>query len=118
MYRAQRYILAMRADKVTKGKRTVRRKRASTSKDANLLVRCDSGTKKMLERAASVRGLSLSDYVRSRIVPLAKQDVEEADAGVLRLPREAQIAFWQALQNPPEPTEAQRELGRRVRELL
>jgi len=56
--------------------------------------------------------------VRSRIISLARQDVEEADTGVLRLPREAQIAFWQALQNPPPPTEAQRRLGALVRSMM
>ena len=108
----------MRADKVINAKRAPRSKRAVAAKDASLLIRCDTGTKRVLERAAGLRGLSLSDYVRSRVVPLAKQDVEEADTGVLRLPREAQIAFWKALQNPPALTDAQRELGRRVRELL
>jgi hypothetical protein len=47
-----------------------------------------------------------------------QQDVEEADSNVLRLPREAQIAFWQALANPPPPTEAQRRLGELVRSVM
>ena len=64
------------------------------SKDANLLVRFDGGTKSLVQRAAGLRGLTVSDYVRSRIIPLAKQDVDEASTGVLRLPKDAQIAFW------------------------
>jgi len=88
------------------------------SKNANLLVRFDSGAKSLVLRAASLRGLSLSDYVRSRIVPLAKQDVDEAETGVLRLAKQDQIALWQALQHPPAPTRAQRELGKFVRSVL
>ena len=88
------------------------------SKNANLLVRFDSGTKSLVVRAASLRGLSVSDYVRTRIVPLAKQDVDEAETGVLRLAKQDQIALWQALQHPPAPTRAQRELGKLVRSVM
>jgi uncharacterized protein (DUF1778 family) len=88
------------------------------AKRVNLLVRFDPAGKTLVKRAAAIRGLTVSDYVRSRIVSLARQDVEEADTGVLRLSREDQIAFWQALQNPPPPTEAQRRLGALVRSVL
>ena len=56
--------------------------------------------------------------MRTRILTLAKQDVEEADTGVLRLSREDQIAFWQALQSPPPLTDAQRRLGALVRSVM
>ncbi len=62
--------------------------------------------------------MTVSDYLRSRIVPLARQDVDEANTGVLRLARADQIAFWQALQNPPAPTRVQRRLGKLVRSVL
>ena len=102
----------------SKHARHIPRQRAGAAKSANLLVRCDRESKRVLERAAHLRGLTLSDYVRSRIVPLARQDVEEAETSVLRLPRDAQVSFWQALQNPPPLSRKQRELGRLVRELL
>ncbi len=89
-----------------------------SSKDANVLVRFDSAGKALVKRAAAVRGLNVSDYVRTRIIAMAQQDVVEADTGVLRLPREAQIAFWQALQAPLAPTETQRELGALVRSVM
>jgi uncharacterized protein (DUF1778 family) len=89
-----------------------------SSKDANLLVRFDRGAKSLVQQAASLRGLTVSDYVRSRIVPMAKQEVDEASTGVLRLPKEAQIAFWQALQRPPASTKAQRALGKLVRSVM
>src|SRR5437016_1106654 len=84
-------------------------------RDQNLLVRVDRRSKELLRKAAEARGLSVSDYVRSRIVPLARQDVVEADTGVLKLSRDDQIALWQALQNPPPPTDAQRALGKLIR---
>lgn len=89
--------------------------RARAPKDTNLLVRLDSRTKAIVGRAASFRGLSVSDYVRSRIVPLAERDLEEATTGALRLSRDDQIAFWNALQQPRKLTPAQRALGRLVR---
>ena len=85
------------------------------TKDANLLVRFDNRAKAIVKRAASFRGLSMSDYVRSRIVPLAQRDLEEATTGVLRLSREDQIALWKALQQPRKLTRAQKALGRLVR---
>lgn len=101
------------ASKAARGKTPV-----AAAKDANLLVRFDRGAKTLVQRAAATRGLSVSDYVRTRIVPLAKQDIAEADTGVLRLPREDQIVFWQALQHPPAPTAAQRRLGELVRSVM
>ena len=90
----------------------------SAAKDANLLVRFDQSSKALVQRAAAARGLSVSDYVRTRIVPMARQDIAEADTGVLSLSREDQIAFWQALQHPPAPTPAQRKLGQLVRSVM
>lgn len=109
-----------RAAGAPSGSRRAKSKRGSRAsrKQANLLVRFDSSGKALIRRAAAVRGLSVSDYVRTRILPLARQDVEEAESGVLRLSREDQIAFWQALQNPPPPTEAQRRLGELIRSVM
>jgi len=57
-------------------------------------------SKALFRKAAEVRGLTVSDSVRSRIVPLD---------------RESQIALWRALQNPPAPTRAQRSLGKLIK---
>ena len=102
----------------TPGRKSVRRKGrrgAPANKDANLLVRLDRGGKTLVHRAAAARGLTVSEYVRTRILSLARQDVTEAETQVLRLSREDQILFWQSLQNPPPPTAAQRRLGRLIR---
>jgi len=103
------------------GRKATRRKGrrgAPANKDANLLVRFDRGGKTLVHRAAAARGLTISEYVRTRILSLARQDVTEAETQVLRLSREEQIVFWQALQNPPAPTAAQRRLGRLVRSVI
>jgi uncharacterized protein (DUF1778 family) len=91
------------------------RRGAPANKDSSLLVRFDRGGKTLVHRAAASRGLTVSEYVRTRILSLARQDVTEAQTQVLRLSREDQIVFWQSLQNPPAPTAAQRRLGRLVR---
>lgn len=89
--------------------------RAEAVRDESLLVRVDRRSKALLRRAAATKGLSVSDYVRSRVVPLARQDVVEADTGVLKLSRDDQVALWRALQSPPRPTAAQRALGKLIR---
>jgi uncharacterized protein (DUF1778 family) len=101
-----------------KAAHTKGRRGAPANKDANLLVRFDRSSKTLVQRAAAARGLSVSDYVRTRILSLARQDVAEAETQVLRLPREDQIVFWQALQQPRAPTAAQRRLGRLVRSVI
>jgi uncharacterized protein (DUF1778 family) len=83
-------------------------------RDESLLVRVDRQSKSLLRKAAAARGLSVSDYVRSRVVPLARQDLIEAGTGVLKLSRDDQVALWRALQNPRPPTSAQRALGRLI----
>jgi uncharacterized protein (DUF1778 family) len=72
----------------------------------------------LVQRAAAICGLSISDYVRTRILPLARRDITEADTGILRLPRKDQIVFWQDLQHPPTSTAAQRGLGDLVRSVM
>jgi len=78
----------------------------------------DSRQKATLRRAAKLRGLSLSDYVRSRIVRAAELDIDDAQSRALSLSRADQLALWRALQNPPAPTRRQKELGARVRVFL
>jgi uncharacterized protein (DUF1778 family) len=89
--------------------------RVDRIRDESLLVRIDRRSKLLLRKAAAGRGLSVSDYVRSRVVPLARQDLLESDTGVLKLSRDDQVALWRALQSPRPPTAAQRALGKLIR---
>ncbi len=85
--------------------------RASTS----LMVRLDPEGKDYLARAAQLRQISVSDYVRTVTVGQARREVEAAREQILRLTPEEQLAFWQALNEPARLTEAQRRLAALMR---
>lgn len=93
-------------------------RRKPPARDANVLVRFDRESKSLVRRAAALKGLTMSDYVRSRLVPVAREEIEEAASGVLRLEKKDQIALWRALSNPPKPNAAQKALGRLVRSVM
>jgi uncharacterized protein (DUF1778 family) len=81
-------------------------------KSANLMVRMDSVAKKLVTRAATLRGISTSDWVRDVITAQAAREVTEADERTVKLSREDQLRFWEALQRPVRLTRRQRELSR------
>ena len=84
-------------------------------KDANLMVRLDRDAKALLANAASMRGVSTSDYVRSVVVGQARREVEEARSRVIALSPDEQLLFWTALQKPASLTKRQRKLGQLMR---
>lgn len=88
---------------------------AATGKAENLMVRVDRASKDVISRAARLRGVSASDYVRSVVVRQARRDVEEARTHTIVLDPEQQFAFWSALSMPERPTSAQRKLGKVMR---
>ena len=75
------------------------------------MVRLDVESKRSLEEAASLRRISVSDYVRAVTVPQAQREVQAARESVIRLSPEEQLALWTALSEPPKLTAAQRKLG-------
>ncbi len=77
----------------------------------SLMVRLDEESKGYLTRAADLRRISVSDYVRTVTVAQARREVEAAGEQIIALSAEEQIAFWNALNGPPRLTEAQRQLG-------
>lgn len=87
----------------------------SASKTASLMVRVDRSSKAVIARAARIRGVSASDYIRSVVVAQARRDVEEARTRTIALTPDEQLAFWQALEQPVLLTPRQRELGRIMR---
>ena len=92
------------------------KKRSKISRDASpLMVRLDARSKQALSRAAELRGISVSDYVRTVTVAQARREAEAAEEQVIRLTPEEQLAFWTALQETPRLTPAQRELGKLMR---
>ena len=88
-----------------------KRRPANAPVSRSLMVRLDEQSKAYLVRAAALRGISLSDYVRTVTVAQARREVRSARAQTVALTPEEQLAFWTALAAPPELTEAQRQLG-------
>jgi uncharacterized protein (DUF1778 family) len=87
------------------------RKQSATKKPSPLMVRLDKESKRSLEEAASLRRISISDYVRMVTVPQAEREVRAASENVIRLSPEEQLALWTALNEPPKLTAAQKRLG-------
>jgi uncharacterized protein (DUF1778 family) len=79
-----------------------RRPKAQDRIDARL----PADTKQLIERAAVITGVTLSDFVISRAYEAAAAIVREYDTWVLS--RRESKAFVDALLNPPEPNKALR----------
>ena len=80
-----------------------------------LMVRLDSKSKTFLSQAARLRGISVSDYVRSVTVAQARREVLAAREQIVALTPEEQQLFWNALNETPTLTESQRRLGALMR---
>ena len=59
----------------------------------SLMVRLDQESKEFLTRAADLRRISVSDYVRTVTVAQARREVEAAGEQIISLSAEEQIAF-------------------------
>jgi uncharacterized protein (DUF1778 family) len=77
-----------------------------------LQARLDPQSKRIVEEAAKLRHVGLSDYIRLVLVSTARREVEQAKQQVLQMPADEQERFWLALQAPAKPTRAQRNLGK------
>ena len=84
-------------------------------KPSPLMVRLDDASKAYLSRAAELRRISVSDYVREVTVAQARREVLAAGEQTLALAPEEQLAFWNALNDAAAPTDAQRRLGAMMR---
>jgi uncharacterized protein (DUF1778 family) len=80
-----------------------------------LMVRLDEERKACLVQAAQLRRVSLSDYVRTVTVAQARREVLAAGERTLALAADEQLAFWNALNETPTLTAAQRRLGATMR---
>jgi uncharacterized protein (DUF1778 family) len=85
------------------------------NKSSQLMVRLDEDSKSFLVKAAELRGVSISDYVRMVTVAQARREVELAEERTIVLTAEEQLRFWKALDAAPKLTAAQRELARTMR---
>src|SRR5438876_3342503 len=76
-----------------------------------LMVRLEEESKALLVQAAELRRISVSDYVRTVTIAQARKEVLAAREQTIALSPEEQLAFWNALNEPPQLTDAQRQLG-------
>ncbi len=78
------------------------KKSAQTSgrKSESLMVRLDAASKRVVRRAAALRRVSASDYVRTLVVSQARREVDAPPYAWVLSPAE-QLAFWEALHAPP-----------------
>src|ERR1700722_20469964 len=80
-----------------------------------LMVRLDEESKSLLARAAELRRISVSDYVRTVTVAQARKEVLASREQTISLTPEEQLAFWTALSEAPKLTPAQKRLGEVMR---
>ncbi|MBC8871395.1 MAG: DUF1778 domain-containing protein [Planctomycetes bacterium] len=85
------------------------------TKTNQLMVRLDDSSKADIAKAAELRKVSISDYVRMVTVAQARREVTQAEQDTISLTPDEQLAFWSALNAPTGLTRAQRELGRTMR---
>lgn len=91
------------------------RKTDTKRRTSPLMVRLDEESKRLLSRAAELRRISISDYVRLITVAQAKKEVAAASKNVIAMTPEEQLAFWNALNGPQTLTPAQKRLGAMMR---
>ena len=85
------------------------------TKSSQLMVRLDEDSKTYVTKAAELRKVSISDYVRMVTVAQARREVSQAEQSTISLTPEEQLAFWNALNATPNLTKSQRELGKIMR---
>jgi uncharacterized protein (DUF1778 family) len=81
-----------------------------TTKNTRLEFRIPERQKELIEDAANLQGMSVSDFIASVAHREAVKVLQES--ATLQLNREASARFVEALMSPPAPTEALRKLMR------
>jgi len=76
-----------------------------------LMVRLDKTSKAAIVSAAKLRRISVSDYVRTVTVAQARREVDAASTQTITLTADEQLAFWNALNDVPVLSPAQRKLA-------
>lgn len=80
-------------------------------KTSSLMVRLDEQSKALLQAAAELRRVSVSDYVRSVVVGQAERELAAYETQTIAMTATEQLEFWNALSAPPKLTSAQKDLG-------
>jgi uncharacterized protein (DUF1778 family) len=91
--------------------KTLAKQKKKKTSESTLIVRLDRKSKVLLKKAAERRGISVSDFVRIVTVEQARREVEGAKSNVIVMTPDEQLAFWNAVNEAPVLTKAQKELG-------
>ena len=78
-------------------------------------IRMTRAQKENIERAASLRGTSVTDFILNEVQPAATATIREFE--LLELRNEDRRVFVEALLNPPEPNEALKAAAARHKEM-
>ncbi len=81
----------------------------------SLKVSLDSKGMAELAKAAAIRRMNVSDYVREVTLSQARKEIAAASSQTIVLSPEEQLAFWNALNQSPPLTVAQAKLGKLMR---
>lgn len=90
-------------------------KNRPSSSASPLMVRLDPVSKRLLTRAAQLRRISVSDYVRQVTVTQARKEVDASASRSISMTAAEQLEFWNALHEPVKLTAAQKKLGKAMR---
>ena len=87
--------------------------RVSSTKTSRIEIRIDAKNKRLLEKAAALKGKSISSYILSKSLSSAQQDIEQVETLVLK--DSDRDLFYELITNPPAPNEALKKLLKPVR---
>jgi uncharacterized protein (DUF1778 family) len=77
---------------------------ASPLRAERLEIRTTAEQKQLIERAASLNGTSVTDFILSKVQSAAMETIQKYES--LQLHGQDREVFVQALLNPPKPNEA------------
>lgn len=72
-------------------------------KSKRLEIRATPDQKKLFERAAQIRGTSVTDFAVNKLQEAAREVIQETES--FRLREEDRKVFFHALTNPPKPND-------------
>ncbi|MBI3292577.1 MAG: DUF1778 domain-containing protein [Elusimicrobia bacterium] len=82
---------------------TLRKSQRRHPKSERLEARVSSQVKKLFEEAASLQGITLTDFVIASVEDAAKRTLQEQE--IMRLSTRDRAVFVEALLHPPEPSQ-------------
>jgi len=96
---------------------------SSLTKDARLETRLTKNLKKMIEEAATIKGLTLSDFVIQSLQNAAEDTIETAKQNkqsfsYMKLSKKDQELFVNSLLNPPKANSALRKALKKEKTMI